>query len=159
MTYIVKNKDEYLLFDRYVRDMEIVSTVEATSSYHAATEFSTETMAKQMVKEVEKSYDVTDFTVHDLEVVIEEEKVAKENERKAILKEAWNNTSNERKKEMLGKILEKEGPDGVKKWLDDVDDTSGITTTTNTTSTPKFCSECDSPYGTCAHTTSTAMPV
>lgn len=124
MTFIVKDKDNWLTFDRFVRGMEIVTTVEPVSHYSVATEFDTTEGAEQMIKEAGKIYDVSEYTVHNRNVVEQEYKEAKENEAREVLKEAWNNTPEDIKKKKIQELLNNKGPEAVKQWLEYVSDTS-----------------------------------
>jgi len=124
MGYIVKDKTNFLKFDRFVRDITPITTVEPVGSPIAASEFSNEDIARDMVKEAEKSgYDTTEFTYHDLEQVLETEKKVKENEAEEFLKEGWKNTSFEGRREKLTQMKE----DKRAEWLQRMGDTSGVT--------------------------------
>lgn len=127
MTYIVKNKKNWLDFDSFVDSdtLQIMVTCEPVGSPLSATEFFSESSAKLAIDGYERTGgDISDFTIHDKEHVLKE--MQEEAERKAteLIKETWNNTSEEKKKEMLAKILEKDGTEGVVKWLEQMGETN-----------------------------------
>ena len=51
MSYVVKNNknDTYIQFDRFVRDIEIITTAEPVSSILSATEFETAESANELI--------------------------------------------------------------------------------------------------------------
>lgn len=135
MTYIVKNKNNWLDFDSFVDSdtLQIIVTCEPVGSPLSATEFFSESSAKLAIDGYERTGgDVNEFTIHDKEQVLKE--MQEEAERKAteLIKETWQNTSEEKKKEMLAKILEKDGTEGVAKWLEQMGETNiAATSSTN----------------------------
>lgn len=131
MTYIVKNKKNWLDFDSFVDSdtLQIMVTCEPVGSPLSATEFFSESSAKLAIDGYERTGgDISDFTIHDKEQVLKE--MQEEAERKAteLIKETWKNTSEEKKKEMLAKILEKDGTEGVVKWLEQMGETNTAAT-------------------------------
>jgi len=165
MSYVVKHEKEYLTFDRHVGYNNgipvIINTVEPVGNFRSATEFSNIEQAEKLIKEVTDAaaYNITGATVHDIETLMAEEKAEKEAKDREMVKVAWENTSEERKGEILKGILEKEGPAGVTKWLADVGDVTSTVPTSSTPATvssPKFCSECGNVYGMCEHSTITS---
>lgn len=125
MSYIVKDKDNWLLFDRFVRDMEIVTTVEPVGSYQAATEFDDEDTAKLMIHELEicQLLDVSEYTIHDKDKVAEEIKQEKLEKEHKIMKIAWENTSEAGKHRQAKEILDTRGQKGLDEFLKIVDPT------------------------------------
>lgn len=85
MSYIIKDKknDCWLLIDRIVRDMDIVTTVENVYNYKAATKFSDLQLVKSIIEQIkqEGNYDVGSYTeenVEALEKALEEQQELKE---------------------------------------------------------------------------------
>lgn len=126
MTKIVYNGTHWLEFNRFMRGMEIVSSFEPVSSPLIASEFDTEAGAQYMINEIEKGgiYDTSAFVIQDKDEVIKQQEAEKEQEAKALAKTAWDNTSTEKKSEMIKDILDAQGPDALKEWLDYVGDTT-----------------------------------
>lgn len=125
MSYIVKDKDNWLLFDRFVRDMDIITTVEPVSSYLAATEFDDEDTAKLMIHELEvcQMIDVSEYTIHDKKEVEEKIKQEKLEKERAILRKAWENTSEAGRHKQAKEILDARGEEALKEFLKIVDPT------------------------------------
>lgn len=128
MTHIVKEKEYYIQFDRFVRDMSIVTTVERVSNIDNATEFDDENGARSLIKEAElNGYDISNYTIHDKDRENELIKENAEKEAREYIKKGWNNTSEEGKRKHLKHLLDDKGTDAVKEFLEYVEDTSGIT--------------------------------
>jgi hypothetical protein len=144
-----ENTKGYLTFDRFVRDMEIVTTCEPVINPASADEFTNEDEARSLIKECETGvFDVSNIAYVDKDVEIK--RVSDEHEAAiwAKAKEAWENTSEGRKQEILKAQLAK-SPEALKEWLDHVE--PGRTYSAPAVK-PKFCGECGSLYGTCIHT-------
>ena len=81
MAYIIKdtNNNCWLLIDRIVRDMDIVTTAESVYNYKAATKFSDKLLAAKIIEQIksEGNYDVSGYiteNTEDLEKKAEEQK-------------------------------------------------------------------------------------
>ena len=124
MTYIVKSNEKYLVFERYVRDMDIVVNTEETSYIQLATTFSSEEDAKAYIQMARDSgYESDNFTIIDKDKKINDDKTAEENARLESKRKQWNNLSTDDKRAYLSRINEED----QKKFLADMQDTSGIT--------------------------------
>lgn len=127
MSYIVKDDEFFYKFDRFVNDMSIATTMEIVGSYQAATEFRSESSANSILLEAQScGYDISKCKIYDKEKIEAEEKERAEKEAREFTTATWNNTSEEKKREMLREILEDKGEEKMKEWLEYVGDTSGI---------------------------------
>lgn len=122
--FVVKhiNKDAYLVFDRYVNDMDIITTYEPVSAYEIATKFSTEEKAKEVC--VDAELELKDVEIIDLDVVAAEEKKAAEEKAQAAMKNAWEHTSEAKKLAMIKDIIANKSEEEADKWLDYVGETN-----------------------------------
>ena len=134
MSYVVKNNknDTYIQFDRFVRDIEIITTAEPVSSILSATEFETAESANELIKAAKSFMDDYELENSDLQVIdkdlslnLQKEK-AEQDEKENQIK-AWANTSVNSKKE----ILQQQYDQGVtieslKEFLDEVKDPDSI---------------------------------
>lgn len=128
--FIVKEDDHYLEFDRFVRDMEIITVCEPVASIEIATQFSSEFLAQRALKEVENNgKDIGQCLVKDVDVERADIEQQRKEAEKARAKAAWENTSEEGRKKLLGHILEDGGEKAVKEWLEAVGDTTTDATT------------------------------
>lgn len=124
MTKVIKQKDKYLIFDTFVRDLDVVTQVETTSYINLATEFLDVQDAAEYVKYARNSgYDTSDYTVVDKDQMLADQKAAEENAKDAKLKALWDSSNEEAKRALLSGIKEEER----KEFLVKVGDTSGIT--------------------------------
>lgn len=127
MTYVVKQDKAYIKFDRFVRGMSIITTMEPVVNIIVATEFETENSAKSILKEADScGFDITKCVIHDRDEIDKQDQERAKAEALAIQKNAWENTSEKRKREMLREILDNNGQEAVDKFLKEVGDTSGI---------------------------------
>lgn len=85
MSYIIKDKknDCWLLIDRIVRDMDIVTTVENVYNYKAATKFSDLQLVKSIIEQIkqEGNYDTEEYMTENTEEIeksLEEQQNPKE---------------------------------------------------------------------------------
>lgn len=122
--FVVKhiNKDAYLVFDRYVNDMDIVTTYEPVGAYQIATKFSTEEKAKEVCTDAE--LELEDVEIIDLDKVEADEKKAAEEKAQAAMQNAWQNTSDAKRKSMIADIIKDKGEDKANEWLDYVGETN-----------------------------------
>lgn len=124
MTKVIKQKDKYLIFDTFVRDLDVVTQVETTSYINLATEFIDVQDAAEYVKYARNSgYDTSDYTVVDKDQMLADQKAAEENAKDAKLKALWDSSNEEAKRALLSGIKEEEREE----FLVKVGDTSGIT--------------------------------
>ena len=124
MTKVIKQKDKYLIFDTFVRDLDVVTQVETTSYINLATEFIDVQDAAEYVKYARNSgYDTSDYTVVDKDQMLADQKAAEENAKDAKLKALWDSSNEEAKRVLLSGIKEEEREE----FLVKVGDTSGIT--------------------------------
>lgn len=124
MSYVVKQKEDYLVFDSFVRDLDVFVQVEPTSYIHLATEFMDVSDAKDFIRIAGNSgYDTTEYQVVCKEDMLDEEKKAEENKKKAASIKMWNGLNEEGKRAFLSTLSE----DKQKEFLEAVEDTSGIT--------------------------------
>lgn len=130
--YIIKEANHYVQLERFVRDMEIITIYEPVASIQLASTFSSEAIAKSALKDLEDSgYDPNVFTIKTEEQELKEIADKKEAEHKEALrkqieeiKPAWNNSSEEDRKDLLDKLNKIGGPDLVKEFLDEINKTS-----------------------------------
>lgn len=85
MSYIIKDKKNncWLLIDRIVRDMDIVTTVENVYNYKAATKFSDLQLVKSIIEQIkqEGNYDTEGYMTENTEEIeksLEEQQNPKE---------------------------------------------------------------------------------
>lgn len=140
MGYIVKEEDHYIMFDRFVRDMEIVTICEPVCAVEMATVFTTEALANTCIKNAEDAMfavgvDINKLTVKDKDTELKElEEAAKERLRQEKIK-AWGNTPEETRTKILEKMLKEKGAQAVQDFLKEVEDSSS-SVPTSTTSAP-----------------------
>lgn len=88
MSYIIKdNKQQcWLNIDRVVVGCDIITAVEPVYNYKAATEFSTEEIADQMIEQIksEGQYDVEGYTKENKDALDMAERNAKEEKEKKV---------------------------------------------------------------------------
>ena len=125
MSYIIKNDKYWLRFDRFVRGMDIVTTVEPVGSFLAATEFSSKNSAREIIKEADKSgYDTKTYEIFDKEKTIKEHKEKAENEANEFIKDTWNNTSIKKRQQLIQEMYKQKGEKEVKEFLEKVGDST-----------------------------------
>lgn len=134
MSYVVKNNknDTYIQFDRFVRDIEIITTAEPVSSILSATEFETAESANELIEAAKSFMDDYELENSDLQVIdkdlslnLQKEK-AEQDEKENQIK-AWANTSVNSKKEILQQQYDQGATiEGLKEFLDEVKDPDSI---------------------------------
>ena len=123
MTKVIKQKDKYLIFETFTRDLDVLTQVEPTSYINLATEFLDNDDAIEFTRIAKTSgYDTSDYIIVDKDKQLEDEKKAEENAKNAVLKSKWDSLNEEGKRAMLTAIKE----DNRKEFLEAVEDTSGI---------------------------------
>lgn len=128
MTKVIKQNDKYLIFETFVRDLDIVTQVEPTGYINLATEFLDVQDAAEYIKIAQNSgYDTADYIVVDKDTILEKEKKDEETLKDAKMKQVWDSSNEEAKRAMLSSIKE----DKRQEFLEKVGDTSGITAFTN----------------------------
>ena len=124
MTKVIKQNDKYLIFETFVRDLDIVADVEPTGYINLATEFmDTEDAAEYMRIARDSGYDTSEYKVVDKDAILEKEKKDKEDAETAKIKAMWDSSNEEAKRALLSSIKE----DKRQEFLEKVGDTSGIT--------------------------------
>jgi len=124
MTKVIKQKDRYLVFETFVRDLDVVAQVEPTAYINLATAFDDIQDAAEYVRIARNSgYDTSEYKVVDKEEVLKQEKQAEEDKENAKLKSIWESSNEEGKRALLSTIKE----DKRQEFLVRVGDTSGIT--------------------------------
>ena len=134
MGYVVKNNknDTYIQFDRFVRDIEIITTAEPVSSILSATEFETAESANELIEAAKSFMDDYELENSDLQVIdkdlslnLQKEK-AEQDEKENQIK-AWANTSVNSKKEILQQQYDQGATiEDLKEFLDEVKDPDSI---------------------------------
>ena len=134
MSYVVKNNknDTYIQFDRFVRDIEIITTAEPVSSILSATEFETAESANELIEAAKSFMDDYELENSDLQVIdkdlslnLQKEK-AEQDEKENQIK-AWANTSINSKKEILQQQYDQGATiESLKEFLDEVKDPDSI---------------------------------
>ena len=134
MSYVVKNNknDTYIQFDRFVRDIEIITAAEPVSSILSATEFETAESANELI-EAAKSFmddyelENSDFQVIDKDLSLNLQKEKAEQDEKENQIKAWANTSVNSKKEILQQQYDQGATiESLKEFLDEVKDPDSI---------------------------------
>lgn len=126
--FVVKDnkKEAYLIIDRFVDDlsMEIMTTAEPVTAYQIATQVSNEKAARTLISNLKESnYDISECVVIDLEDVKRDEEEKAKEKAKAVMTNAWKNTSEETRIQKLRDILKAKGEKEVDEWLDYVGET------------------------------------
>ena len=118
--YVVKDeyKECYLVFNRFVRDLDVMTIAEPTGHYNNATQFDNKEDANECLKELDnyKTYDASGCTILDVDSLEAKRKEKSKMEADKIIKNAWSNTSEETKKKMLDGMSEEKR----KKFLESV---------------------------------------
>jgi len=123
MTYVVKQKEKYLVFESFTRDLDVFVQVETTSYINLATEFLDTLDAKDFIRIAANSgYDTTEYEVVCKEDIVDGEKKAEENKKKAAAIKSWNELTEEGKRAFISTLTEEKR----KEFLETVEDTSGI---------------------------------
>ena len=118
MTYVIKEKDKYLCFETFVRDLDVLVQVDPTSYINVATTFFDVDDARDFVNFAKASgYDTTDYQLVDKDKAVEEEKNAKENAKYAKLKATWDSFNEEGKRAFLSSIKEEDRKEFLEKTL------------------------------------------
>jgi len=151
MTYIVFDKkvNRALRFDSYVRDISIITTADPVMSVRSATEFDKPEDAQMFIQRLNDSntYDTSECEVQsleDLEKQEDEKNFKYEADKKRA---AWNNTDKDTKRSILRKMLKSDGQEAVDKWLETMEDKSGLTPMTDDEFIDRKVNEIESRYG------------
>lgn len=134
MTYVVKdnNSGNYLEFNRFVRDMDIITETEQVISIESASTFESQESANQCIQEAksfmdedeakELNWDILDKDVTKTLAKEQAEQKEKDNKTKA-----WANTEEDVKQRILQKRYDNgESLEEIEKFLDDVNDKASI---------------------------------
>ena len=118
--YVVKDeyKECYLIFNRFVRDLDVMTIAEPTGHYKNATQFDNVEDANACLKELDnyKTYDASGCLIIDVDSLDKAQKDKSKEEADKIIKNAWANSSEETKKKMLDGMSEEKR----KKFLESV---------------------------------------
>jgi len=118
--YVVKDeyRECYLVFSRFVRNLDVITVAEPVGTYKAATQFDNEEDVKACLKELDnyKTYDASGCIILDVDSIENKQKEKSKKEADDIIKNAWSNTSEETKKKMLDGMSEEKR----KKFLESV---------------------------------------
>lgn len=120
--WVVAQDRHYKIFKEYtdVNDLtvKVYVNVEPTAIVTKATQFDSKEDAEKMISRVNKDFeDVDSYKVIQLQEINDREAKRIDEESDAIMRNAWSNTSEERKKEMLEEIRKNGGDQAVEDWL------------------------------------------
>jgi len=122
MTKVIKQKETYLIFETYTRDLDVMTQVEPTHYINLATEFLDADDAIEFIRIAKTSgYDTSDYTIVDKDEVLNKEKEQEKREKNAKLKKLWDTSNEEARRALLSSIREEDR----KEFLELVEDTSG----------------------------------
>ena len=129
MSYLFRDtKTNHLLWiDRIVVDMSVKTFADPVSNIHVASEFEDLATAKDILKELAETYDTSNVIIMSREEIENELQQDEINERRIKRKNQWATMSLDQKKSTLYRVKKSSGQEGVNEYLDDVEDTSGIT--------------------------------
>ena len=118
--YVVKDecRNGYLVFSRFVRDLDIITIAEVIGNYNNATQFNNVRDADECLKELDnyKTYDASGCSILDVDELNKTKKEDAQKKADDIIKNAWSNSSEETKK----KLLEGMSEEKRKKFLESV---------------------------------------
>lgn len=118
-----RNKDCYIYFDSFVRDMDIIRSPEPVGSVEVASEFHEREAAEEMIEEIKPfGYDVSGYEILDIEEERKKEKEEKERKEKEKAKETWKAMTPEQQESKLKGILAHEGEEKAQEFLDYLED-------------------------------------
>lgn len=134
MTYVVKdnNTGNFLEFNRFVRDMDIVTETEQVCSIESASTFETQDSANQCIQEAQSFMDEDEvkelqWQILDKDVTNELTKEKAELEEKENKTKAWANTSTDVKQELLQEMFDTGSTiEMIEEFLDEVNDKASI---------------------------------
>ena len=114
--FVVRQNDHLLMFDSYLnnRTLEEHYFTKPCASVHWATKFESQEEANEIISKVE---DLDGVEVIQISQIEAEQKAKADKESDEVIKNAWSNTSEERKKEMLDEIRKNGGDQAVEDWL------------------------------------------
>lgn len=116
--WVIQCDDHYKIVNEYIDDvnLQVYYYTKPTAQPVRATQFDTEDEANKAIKSI--TNEVTSiYKPVQLKTINEQEKKRIDKESDDIIRNAWSNTSDERKKEMLDEIRETKGEEGVQEWL------------------------------------------
>lgn len=123
------NKKFWFDIDRMVRGMDVVTVVEPAYNYQSATRFPTRESAERIIDQIDKEgvYDVNNACIIDIEQHVKELEAKQKAEEQKMIKEAWENTDEITKKNIISKAVQAGNIESLKEFLDDKGvDTSDI---------------------------------
>lgn len=114
--FVIRQNDHLLIFDSYInnRTLEIHYFTKPCAHIVHATKFNSKEDAIEAISQVEDLTDAEPIQIAQLDA---EAKKKADEESDTIIKNAWENTSYEKQKEMIDKIRETKGEAEVQKWL------------------------------------------
>lgn len=116
--WVIQCDDHYKIVNEYIDDvnLQVYYYTKSTAQPTRATQFDTEAEAQTAINNL--SNEITSiYKPVQLKTINEKEKQRIDKESDDIIRNAWSNTSDERKKEMLDEIRETKGEEGVQEWL------------------------------------------
>jgi len=109
MTKVVMNKEKFIIFETFVRDLDIFAAASETSYISLATEFIDESDAKEYIKYAEATgYDTLDYKVVDKEELQRENEETKKQEKLDVLKKQFSGLNEEGKRALVTAISPEE---------------------------------------------------
>lgn len=116
--WVVSCDEHYKIFNEYIDDakLQIYTYTRPTAQPARATQFDSEAEAQEAINNLSNE-NTSLYKPIQLNTINENEKKRVSEESDAIIRNAWSNTSEERKKEMLDNIRETKGEQAVQDWL------------------------------------------
>lgn len=119
--WVVACDDHYKIFEEYIDDvnLKIYVHTKPTAQPARATQFDSKEEAEQAIKSISntKIEPICLYKPIQLQEINDREAKRIDEESDAIMRNAWSNTSEERKKEMLDEIRKNGGDQAVEDWL------------------------------------------
>ena len=116
--WVVVCDDHYKIFNEYINDatLQVYTYTKPTAQPVRATQFNDKAEAQQAIDNISNE-DTSIYKPIQLQEIEDREKKRVDEESDAIMRNAWANTSEERKKEMLDEIRKNKGEEAVQDWL------------------------------------------
>ena len=118
--WVVACDDHYKIFNDYIDDLnpfEICVYTKATAQPARATQFDSKEKAQEAINQITANEPIAIYKPIQLQEINDREKKRVDENSDAIMRNAWSNTSEERKKEMLDEIRKNGGEQAVQDWL------------------------------------------
>lgn len=122
MPYIIKEEDHFLRMEDYVKRFDIYVSVERVGHIDLATEYSSKELAEEHINKAknENGEDVSKMEVLDKEEYLKAEKEKAQHQSDAIIANGWDNTSEEKRREMIQDALDNGGSEALKKFFEHI---------------------------------------